>query len=227
MTAPQSPGAPRPRGLTVGLTCFSAGAPGSQRLAVTAPRGTPEMVSSRARTEGAGPRGHGALGTQTWPPPLPAAAHRTAAQEDSPDRPRAPQARLVPVRPPPGCMMGNVVRSARPPAARGAGLTGAGRSPVLKPKAPGGSRPHGPRPLRPSRLEVLPREGRRRRHGFPPLTVEGRCSFGGCTSVISGPGHTGREGCRRTSRWSQHPFSHVSMYQREALEQWFSTLHIE
>ena len=100
MTALQSLGAPRPRGLAVGLTCFSGKGVGEHRLPVTALCRTPgrARVSDRARTDGSGSQDHGSLRTKTWPrrrPPLPPTAPcRLPVQEDSTRRPLAAEARL-------------------------------------------------------------------------------------------------------------------------------------
>lgn len=139
MTARQSPGAPRPRGLAVGPTGFSgapgrtdrrslpsAGPPGGQR-----DRAGPGL---RAQVRGAAtPCGH-RHGHSADHRPRPPPVARPPAQEAGPRPPlpaEAPLQPLGPTLPVSGCMMGNVVRRARPPAVPGAGRR-ASRAPARR-----------------------------------------------------------------------------------------------
>lgn len=138
MTGLQSLSTPRPRGLAVVLTCFSGG-PWTHRdcrsLHSAGPpgeHGCPAGPGLRAQVRGATApyrRRHGhCVGHRPLPPPL----SRPPAQEDSPRRPLVAEARLQPLDPAlpaPWCIVGNVVRSSRPPAAL---WGGAGRATLAK-----------------------------------------------------------------------------------------------
>lgn len=151
MTALQSLGTPKPRGLAVVLTCFSWG-PWTHRdcrsLHSAGPpgeRGCPAGPGLRAQVRGAtapcGRRHIHCAGHRPLPPPL----AQPPAQEDSPRRPLVAEARLQPLSPAlpaPGCIVGNVVRSSLPPAAL---WGGAGRAVLAKSGAgpdPGQDLPH-------------------------------------------------------------------------------------
>lgn len=140
MTALQSLGAPRPRGLAVGLTCFSgkgvgrehrdcrslpsAGPPGGHGY----PAGPRLMAQVRRTTAPCGRRhGHGA-GHHSLPPTLADCRFRKTAFAGL-SRRRPGSSRWAWPCPPLVCIMGNVVRSARPP--RGGEGRGSGQSPRL------------------------------------------------------------------------------------------------
>lgn len=143
MTALQSLGGHRPRGLAVGLTCFSGGLR-THRLPVTALCGTSRrtLVSGGARTQGAGLRDHRTLQTQTWPqrgpPLLPLPLTRPRAQEDSLRRPLTAEAGLQPLCPAlPGPGMHYGKCSSQRTAARGASGWGPRGRTVLAVPRPG------------------------------------------------------------------------------------------
>ena len=140
MTALQSLGAPRPRGLAVGLTCFSGkGVGGEHRDCRSLPSAGPPgghgyparprlMAQVRRTTAPCGRRhGHGA-GHHSLPPPLADCRFRKTAFAGLSRRRPGSSSWAGPC-PPLVCIMGNVVRSARPP--RGGEGRGSGQSPGL------------------------------------------------------------------------------------------------
>ena len=199
MTALQSLGAPRPRGLAVGLTCFSGkGVGGEHRDCRSLPSAGPQgghgylagprlMAQVRRTTAPCGRRhGHGA-GHHSLPPPLADCRFRKTAFAGL-SRRRPGSSRGAWPCPPLVCIMGNVVRSARPP--RGGEGRGSGQSPGLgltqagvpasrsafcrvpaklrhlpKPIAPGGPQAQTRQTLCPSEQEVYLEE---KRLFFPP-----------------------------------------------------------